>query len=660
MIMQKITYPLIPIILCLVFTSCSMLKMRLVSERAGDNWEELEKVLCRYEREGDKEKIEAVDFLLKNMLYQSYILSDDLVEAKREWYSMLRKRTSAEYSSISDSLARLYDVNSSLKRIWDIQVLDSAFICDNIDWAFKVWRMQPWGKNVDFNMFCEYILPYSIADEVPENWRKEYYDKYNSLLDAFRDSDHYDVEDPIEALRFLLEKLPLINEPILYSQSFVSFPHIGPKYVQYMTGTCREFSDYLIYVCRALGIPCALNESINMRRSNNSHHWASFWGKNREEYIISDFPPVLVPNRQDYTLGSSKCKVYRKTYSLNKDIYDRGRRNRSRLLPKFRFPTYEDVTAIYTNQYIAELNIPLDSMSCEIKWNEPIYLCSPSRNKWIPEDFTFRTLSDLNFPNLQTGEVICLCVEKDGKMEPICNPFYVDVYSHQLQFLSPLETSKSVVLKSKYMVAIDEQIFRNRMVGGVFEVSDNSDFSYSDTLCVISQAPDRKYTSVCVNDDIVDDYRYVRYKGPDGGFCNVAEVTYYDTQGNLIQPMAIIGTPSHKSTHDYVNVYDSSTLTSFDYPEPYGGWSGIEINKGTRIGKIVYTPRNRDNFINEGDLYELQYFDGGWKSLGKQVAQSDTLVYADVPENALLLLRNHSRGVQERVFTYEYDSQLWR
>lgn len=618
-----------------------------------------DQVRTRYEAEDDTFKNQAVDFIFDNIGYNFFSYNDAVINGKK-WYELMRLRPLTDHRFLRDSLLRCISSSQPLKIGRDAVELDSAYICENIDMAFKVWREQPWGKNIDFDTFLEYILPYRIADEVPENWRKEYYDKYNPLLYEFRTSAEYDNEDPVEALKFLLGKLPYVYEPIYTSQAFMAFPHIGPEYVQYVTGSCREFSDFVIYVCRALGIPCAFNEAVNMHRGNNGHVWASFWNKNNEEYIISNYPPVLVPNRQDYTLGSSKCKVYRKTYSLNKEIYGRGRRNRRRLLPKFRFPTYEDVTATYTNRFIAELNIPIDSVFGKIKWNEPVYLCSPSRDKWLPEDFAFRTLSSLNFSNLQTGEVICLCIEKNSEMEPVCNPFYVDVYSHQLHFLNPLERSESVVLKSKYTVTADEQIFRDRMVGGVFEVSDNSDFSYSDTLCVISQAPDRKYTSVFINDDIVDDYRYVRYKGPDGGFCNVAEVTYYDTQGNLIQPMAIIGTPSHKSTHDYVNVYDGSTLTSFDYPEPYGGWSGIEINKGTRIGKIVYTPRNRDNFINEGDLYELQYFDGGWKCLGKQVAQSDTLVYTDVPDDALLLLKNHSRGVQERVFTYEDGSQLWR
>lgn len=43
--------------------------------------------------------------------------------------------------------------------------VDSAFLVNHIEWAFKVWREQPWGKHVDFDTFYEYILPYRIGDE---------------------------------------------------------------------------------------------------------------------------------------------------------------------------------------------------------------------------------------------------------------------------------------------------------------------------------------------------------------------------------------------------------------------------------------------------------------------------------------------------------------
>ena len=49
-----------------------------------------------------------------------------------------------------------------------------------------------------------------------------------------------------------------------------------------------------------------------------------------------------------------------------------------------------------------------------------------------------------------------------------------------------------------------------------------------------------------------------------------------------------------------------------------------------------------------------------WKSLGKQTSYADSLVYKNVPINVLLLLKNHDRGIQERIFTYQERSQVWK
>lgn len=59
--------------------------------------------------------------------------------------------------------------------------VDSAFLVNHIEWAFKVWREQPWGKHVDFDTFCEYILPYRIGDEPLSLWRKEIYECYSPI-----------------------------------------------------------------------------------------------------------------------------------------------------------------------------------------------------------------------------------------------------------------------------------------------------------------------------------------------------------------------------------------------------------------------------------------------------------------------------------------------
>ena len=59
------------------------------------------------------------------------------------------------------------------------------------------------------------------------------------------------------------------------------------------------------------------------------------------------------------------------------------------------------------------------------------------------------------------------------------------------------------------------------------------------------------------------------------------------------------------------------------------------------------------------DTYELFYFDFGWISLGKQVADKNYITYPGVPDNALLLLRDLSKGREERIFLYREGKQVW-
>ena len=90
------------------------------------------------------------------------------------------------------------------------------------------------------------------------------------------------------------------------------------------------------------------------------------------------------------------------------------------------------------------------------------------------------------------------------------------------------------------------------------------------------------------------------------------------------------------------------------------GWTGLDLGEPMQVDRIVYTPANRDNYIRPDDMFELSYCDGDWKSAGKIKATTDSLVYRNVPRNAVLLLRNLTRGVQERIFVYENGRQAWK
>lgn len=200
------------------------------------------------------------------------------------------------------------------------------------------------------------------------------------------------------------------------------------------------------------------------------------------------------------------------------------------------------------------------------------------------------------------------------------------------------------------------------MIGGVFEGSNDPDFRQTEVLFLIEKQPERLRTMVYSRS--LTPFRYVRYIGPEKGHCNVAEIEFYEAGGLLPLSGRVIGTPGcyqQDGSHEYTNAFDGNTETSFDYTEPYGGWTGLDLGTPKVIDKIIYTPANRDNYVRSLDEYELSYCTKrGWRTLGQQTAMLDSLVYKRVPKGALLLLQNHTRGKQERIFVYEEGKQVWK
>lgn len=201
------------------------------------------------------------------------------------------------------------------------------------------------------------------------------------------------------------------------------------------------------------------------------------------------------------------------------------------------------------------------------------------------------------------------------------------------------------------------------MVGGVVEGSNDAQFFQKDTLLFISKRPVRLWNVANIAHSNKK-YRYIRYVGPKDSYCNVAEIAFYSNVNDTLPLNGnIIGTPNVgelKKTHEYTNVFDDNPNTSFDYYLPNGGWAGLDLSTKKEIKKIVYTARNRDNFIRIDNIYELFYDKKGlWVSLGVINAKTDSLVYK-IPQGALLYLKNHTQGKDERIFEYINNEQIFR
>ena len=597
-----------------VLLACHPEKSRLEEalEAAGGNRSELEQVLEHYR--GDSLKSLAAQFLIENMPCH-YAYAGKELEKYRRYFERFPPCAWRGPTFVRDSLVEADGAfcPDSLHKVYDVQVIKSDYLIRNIDQAFEVWRGQPWGRNVAFADFLEFILPYRVGTETLADWRQEVYDRYNPMLDSIRASA--DSTDVLAVAQTLMDSLSV--GAVYFTGLFPSGITVGPDLVVWRSGNCRELTDLVTYVFRALGLP-----------GGSDTYW------------------------------DPKGKVYRETFSLNRTMRDACGCDTADVPPVFREPLMQDVTAAYTGRINRFLRIPADSLALVPREGETVYLCLSTRGTWVPVGYGRFEGDTVRVDNVQGDVVFRLVVCRRGRMVSLGVPFLLEKYTGAVRFFRAGEERQEAVLLQKF-----KEDFQAHMVGGVFEASDHPDFRRPDTLFAIKERPPRLRNVVCLPDK-GKAYRYVRYYGPRTRHCNVSELAFYasaaDTaalRGRIVSPP---GVAEGRIVNQFGNVFDGDPYTSMDYREPSGGWVGMDFGRPVHIGKLVYMPRNRDNFIRTGDRYELFYATAtGWESLGEQTAESDSLVYK-VPRGALLYLRDHTRGSDDRIFEMVDGRQkLW-
>ena len=81
---------------------------------------------------------------------------------------------------VRDSLVALSRRFGHLRpqKVQDVKIVTAGFLIQNIDSAFVQWKEGPWARHLDFEDFCEYLLPYRISNEPLEYWRDMLSGKY--------------------------------------------------------------------------------------------------------------------------------------------------------------------------------------------------------------------------------------------------------------------------------------------------------------------------------------------------------------------------------------------------------------------------------------------------------------------------------------------------
>lgn len=86
----------------------------------------------------------------------------------------------------------------------------------------------------------------------------------------------------------------------------------------------------------------------------------------------------------------------------------------------------------------------------------------------------------------------------------------------------------------------------------------------------------------------------------------------------------------------------------------------LGVDNPYKITRIRYVPQTDSNFIIPGNRYRLEYWNNAsWKLIEEQTATNFDLHFSNVPAHQLYILHNLTSGIEERIFTYEEDKQVW-
>lgn len=624
---------------------------------AGDNRAELEKVLAKYSlNPADSLKYKSAVFLIENMPGHFYYTGEGMVNG-RSYFKALREDRKSHPRNILDSLVKLNGGFKLEKKqiAYDIQTIDSAYLCKNIELAFKAWESFPWTKHYSFEDFREYILPYRVGNESLTDWRETFFNSYSDLIKNSKTAD------PIEIAKLLRSHIiKKVGSPRFTMIRPKGYPTIDALTSQQMAGSCDDLAVFAISLFRTFGIVCSRDYIPIRGEINYGHSWVSLMNHKGEYYLTDFFKAISFISEKQHNRLMMKAKVFRNTFSTNEE-YAKLKEKPVVIPDVFAENNYRytDVTLLYSNN-LTNLQLSKADLYEHNKLPPVVFLCALAWMDWIPITWSeSNTEGGVDFKDVDSGSIMRIAYGDETDLKFLSAPFFIDKQTRRLVFFDENDQTEDITLFSKYRLNRDKK-YSNRLIGGRFEGADNPDFNNPDILYTIKASPDRLFTEVVL--DSSKKYKYLRYKGGSKSYCDVAEVEFIShtnkVEGEVIGKK---GTWNNGQSYDYKNVFDGRTETSYHHSTRKGGWAGLKLEQPKQITKIRYAPRNHDNYIKKGDDYELfMSTKSGWKSLGRKEAASDSLVYTNIPINSLLYLKNHTGGEEERVFTMEDNKQVYR
>ena len=646
-------------LIILLLASCSEDNryLRYALKAAGENRAELEAVLEHYRTvDNAPQKLEAAKYLIANMPgHYSY----RNMEAMNEFYDnaldILGTGTVEWQRDTLRDIGDKYYARIAQDVVSDVEVMTSDYLIYSIDKAFEQWKAMPWSKHLTYNEFRDWLLPYKVVEcQSFDAWREILPAHYTDSLSKLPPTDdkRNTIYGAIEVVRNEIHTKQSAMSFVIFWKERNGLPFLSADtWVRMTYGDCRNFVDMGVATFRSLSLPACVDRVPLWGRNNNGHSWYVYISdKGIEERTTNS---LIRPSDWEFFPFDRFPKVLRVSYAMNRRVL-KYKKTAKYVYP---FDLYEhDVTDHYN--LTSDIDIELfDHVRLKDKYVYIGMFSAVSEGSWRVLDFGTARRGKAHFQNMGRN-MLYIALNYDGvAFTPISNPFILHK-DGSIEYITCDNTDyRSVTLKRKYYESFNDVNMRRRLLGGKIQCSNRADFKDARTLYTIetTDIPDK------IQIEAVGKYRYWRYLSADSTYGSIAELGFFDKDGQMLSGKPIANIEAGADTIPLA--FDNDWLTNFEVDQnPNGNWVGMAFSAPQAVASVRVIPRSDDNDIHPGQKYELRYLSsrGIWKSLGRKTAASNELIYDNVPVSCLLWLKNHTCGTEERPFLYnEYKIIEW-
>lgn len=383
---SKMSWLFVTCLLTVLLVACrpeSMLDQAL--KQALDNRSQLEIVLDYYKQ--DSLKYKAACFLIGNMIGKGAIL---YVENKRD-SSYIQKEPEP-----------------------DLRKITAAYLIENIDIAFEVWKKYPWCKELSFDEFCRSILPYRLRQEPLDHWRRFYYYRYRVITDS------------------LAAAGASMKEVVFFMNS-----HYGKKYIhdvdripgdfplelieKFGGGTCDHLALNAVQQMRAIGVPLNLDVLPYHGKVNGGHSYNSFTDEKGQFFFFSPYEREPERNKWIAPLVQRIC------YERQPEGEIKSNRWNAQLV----HPQLANVTSQYYQSCSVTLTLP-SQLSDSV-----VYLATYNRGEFKVVAQSRVKSGRALFPLVTCGLLYFQVAPKGNKLCPVGYPFVTNADS--VCFITPVQ-----------------------------------------------------------------------------------------------------------------------------------------------------------------------------------------------------------------------------